>query len=98
MAMVFDHEIDTVHTYKMIKAMQTLGVPYPEGYAQQANKDLVIQEQAIKASLKSDKLNTGTNKEIVAVIAYLQRLGKDIKAAPKEQTTADNDGHAVMGN
>jgi cytochrome c oxidase cbb3-type subunit I/II len=95
---LFDHEIDTVHTYKMIRAMQTLGVPYPDGYAQIANKDIVTQERAIRASLKMDKIPTGPNKEIVALIAYLQRLGKDIKAAPKEQTTAANDGHAVMGN
>ena len=95
---LFDHEIDTVHTYKMIRAMQTLGVPYPDGYAQRANRDLVAQEQAIKASLKADKIGTGANKEIVALIAYLQRLGKDIKAAPKEQTAEANDGHAVMGN
>ena len=91
---LFDREIDTVHTYKMIKAMQTLGVPYPEGYADVANKDVIAQEQSIRASLKVDKINTGANKEIVAVIAYLQRLGKDIKAAPKDVS----DGHAVMGN
>jgi cytochrome c oxidase cbb3-type subunit I/II len=95
---LFDHEIDTVHTYKMIRAMQTLGVPYPDGYAEQANRDLVAQEQSIKASLKSDKISTGANKEIVALIAYLQRLGKDIKSAPKEQTAETNDGHAIMGN
>jgi cytochrome c oxidase cbb3-type subunit I/II len=82
----------------MIRAMQTLGVPYPEGFAEQANKDVIRQELEIKATLKSDKINTGQNKEIVALIAYLQRMGKDIKAAPKEQTTAANDGHAVMGN
>ena len=95
---LFDHEIDTVITYKMIRAMQTLGVPYPEGYAEKANQDVIKQELEIRATLKSDKINTGQNKEIVALIAYLQRMGKDIKAAPKEQTTAANDGHAVMGN
>ncbi|GGA94741.1 cytochrome-c oxidase, cbb3-type subunit I [Puia dinghuensis] len=95
---LFDHEIDTVHTYKMIKAMQTLGVPYPDGYAQQANKDLVNQEQAIRASLKGDKISTGQNKEIVALIAYLQRLGKDIKAAPKAETALAADGQKIMGN
>src|SRR6202012_1616099 len=56
---LFDHEIDTVVTYKMIKAMQTLGVPYPEGYAEQANKDVIKQELEIKATLKGDKINTG---------------------------------------
>ncbi|MDP4215638.1 MAG: cytochrome-c oxidase, cbb3-type subunit I [Bacteroidota bacterium] len=95
---LFDHEIDTVDTYKKIKAMQTLGVPYPDGYAEKANQDIVNQEQTIRASLRSDKIGTGQNKEIVALIAYLQRVGKDIKAAPKEQTAAVNDGHSVMGN
>lgn len=95
---LFDREVDTVITYKMIKAMQVLGVPYPEGYAEQANGDLVKQEAEIKATLKSDKITTGQNKEIVALIAYLQRMGKDIKSAPKEQVTAAKDGHAVMGN
>ena len=95
---LFDREVDTVHTYKMIRAMQILGVPYPEGYAQQANKDVVAQEQQIRASLKGDKIGTGPNKEIVALIAYLQRLGKDIKSAPKEQTASTNDGRAIMGN
>jgi len=95
---LFDHEIDTVTTYKMIRAMQTLGVPYPAGYAEQSNMDLVEQEKGIKTSLKADKISIGQNKEIVALIAYLQRMGKDIKAAPKEQTAAISDGHAVMGN
>jgi len=95
---LFDHEVDTVITYKMIRSMQTLGVPYAEGYAERANEDLVKQEQSIKATLKGDKISTSQNKEIVALIAYLQRMGQDIKAAPKEQTAATNDGHAVMGN
>jgi cytochrome c oxidase cbb3-type subunit I/II len=95
---LFDHEVDTVITYKMIRAMQTMGVPYPAGYAERANQDVVRQEQQIQASLKSDKITTGQNKEIVAVIAYLQRMGKDIKAAPKEQTAAAGEGNKIMGN
>ena len=94
---LFDHEIDTNRTETMIRAMQRLGVPYPAGYATQANSDLASQAASIKASLKADKLGVGSNKEIVALIAYLQRLGKDIKAAPKEQT-AMKDGQQLMGN
>lgn len=93
---LFDHEVDTVDTYKKIRAMQILGVPYPEGYAERANGDLIKQELSIKASLKADKISTGQNKEIVALIAYIQRLGKDIKAAPKDSTVAD--GSNIMGN
>ena len=95
---LFDHEIDTVHTYGKIRAMQTLGVPYPSGYADQANKDLLRQEEAIKASLKGDKISVGQNKEIIAIIAYLQRMGRDIKSAPKDQTASVKDGNEMMGN
>ncbi|HVV03715.1 MAG TPA: cytochrome-c oxidase, cbb3-type subunit I [Puia sp.] len=97
---LFDNELDTSRTEKMVRAMQKLGVPYPDGYAmEQANKDLAAQEKNIHASLQSDKIHAGSNKEIVALIAYLQRLGKDIKSAPKEQTAMkDADGRDVMGN
>ncbi|MBN8852014.1 MAG: cytochrome C oxidase Cbb3 [Sphingobacteriales bacterium 50-39] len=97
---LFDRELDTARTESMIRAMQKLGVPYPDGYAtEQANKDLTAQEKSIRASLQADKIHTGSNKEIMALIAYLQRLGKDIKSAPKEQTAMKGaDGRDVMGN
>jgi len=97
---LLDRELDTARTERMIRAMQKMGVPYPDGYAaEQANKDLAAQEASIHASLKTDKVHTGSNKEVIALIAYLQRLGKDIKAAPKEQTALkDAEGRAIMGN
>ncbi len=94
---LFDDNIDTNRTESMIHAMQKLGVPYPDNYALQANHDLLKQADSIKASLKGDKISTPDTKEIVALIAYLQRLGKDIKLAPKDQTAA-KDGTSVMGN
>jgi len=62
-----------------IRAMQTLGVPYPEGYDKVANDDLMKQGQEIVDRLKEDKINQVPNREIIALIAYLQRLGTDIK-------------------
>jgi cytochrome c oxidase cbb3-type subunit I/II len=81
----------------MIWAMRKLGVPYPEGYEDQANKDLETQAAMISLNLKADKIKSSDHKEIIALIAYLQRLGKDIKAAPKAQL-ASNEGDKVMGN
>lgn len=78
---LFDDEIDKSKTEGIIRAMQTLGVPYPEGYDQQANKELDEQATHIVESLKKDKITTKKEKEIVALIAYLQRMGKDIKNA-----------------
>jgi cytochrome c oxidase cbb3-type subunit I/II len=77
---LFDNEIDTSLTGAKIRAMQTLGVPYPEGFDQQANQDLRDQAKKIKDNLKKEKLSTGSNAEIIALIAYLQRVGTDIKA------------------
>jgi cytochrome c oxidase cbb3-type subunit I/II len=34
--------------------------------------------------LKKDKIETASDAEIVALIAYLQRVGTDIKAGKKE--------------
>ena len=62
-----------------IRTLQRLGVPYPEGYDQQANKDLEDQANAIVANLKESGVEVYPNSEIVALIAYLQRLGTDIK-------------------
>ncbi len=76
---LFDDKIDTTLTPKMIKAMQTLGVPYEKDYAAIANKDLNTQANAIRINLKMEKIEVGKHDEIVALIAYLQRMGTDIK-------------------
>jgi cytochrome c oxidase cbb3-type subunit I/II len=85
---MLDEKVDTAVTGKKIRVMQTLGVPYPAGYDKQANADLIAQGDKIKASLKKDKLNASNTSEIVALIAYLQRVGTDIKAQPKSETAA----------
>lgn len=63
----------------MIKAMKKLGVPYPAGFENTANADMDKQAEKIKQSLAKDKIKVSKNDEIVALIAYLQRLGTDIK-------------------
>lgn len=87
-AWMLDNPIDTASTPAKIRAMQTLGVPYPAGYDQKANADLMIQANAIRINLKIDKIQTSANKEIIALIAYLQRMGTDIKAQTKPQVAA----------
>jgi cytochrome c oxidase cbb3-type subunit I/II len=85
---LLDDKIDTATTGAKIRAMQTLGVPYPLGYDKQANTDLVEQGNKIKESLKKDKLQASSTSEIVALIAYVQRVGTDIKAQPKTETAS----------
>jgi cytochrome c oxidase cbb3-type subunit I/II len=87
---MIENEIDTSMTGAKIRAMQTLGVPYPAGYDKKANADVLSQGRKIQANLKKDKLDATAISEIVAMIAYLQRMGTDIKADTKEQTAAAN--------
>jgi cytochrome c oxidase cbb3-type subunit I/II len=81
-----DNDLDTSSTGPKIRAMISLGVPYPKGYDQIANQDLMKQANEISADLKKNGAGIASNKELVAMIAYLQRLGTDIKANKTEVT------------
>ena len=85
-AWMLDDPIDTASTPAKIRAMQRLGVPYAEGYDQVANTDLMKQAETIRTNLAADKIKTPANREIIAMIAYLQRMGTDIKAMPVAAT------------
>ncbi len=70
--------IDTSATAAKINAMRSLGVPYDKGYENQANKDLMTQANSIRINLKIEGIEVPANREVIALIAYVQRLGKDI--------------------
>ena len=74
---MLDKELDTASTPAKIKAMRTMGVPYDEGYEYIANKDLVNQASMIQSNLLKDSIRVKPNAEVLAIIAYLQRLGTD---------------------
>ena len=91
---LFTKGIDIRRTPKMIRAMQTLGVPYEVDYANKANSDLEAQAKIIVDDLMQNKdvvqimklegIKDLTHTQIVALIAYLQRVGTDIKSVPVE--------------
>lgn len=76
---LFTQQVDMDQTKSMINALRTIGVPYQEGYEQIANEDLVKQAEMIVNNLAKEGIETRKEAEIVALIAYLQRLGTDIK-------------------
>ncbi len=78
-------DLNTNYTSSKIKILQSLGTPYPNGFADIAVDNLKTQAKKIAESLAKDKINQANleNKEIVALIAYLQRLGTDIKVKPE---------------
>ncbi|MBE2288097.1 MAG: cytochrome-c oxidase, cbb3-type subunit I [Chitinophagaceae bacterium] len=80
---LFTDNLDTNITGAKIRAMITLGVPYEAGYDKKANGDLMAQADKIVANLAKDKISIKSNKEIIALIAYLQRVGTDIKLEKK---------------
>ncbi|MEN9420552.1 MAG: hypothetical protein RLZZ107_22 [Bacteroidota bacterium] len=86
-----EDNLDLSLTAKKIRAMQTLGVPYAKEYDQKAVADLKKQAHEIALDIVNTtpkQALTGVNqaslvqdieqKEITALIAYLQRLGVDI--------------------
>jgi cytochrome c oxidase cbb3-type subunit I/II len=59
--------------------MQTLGIPYPKGSDENAENVLIEQALKITVNLQESGIAISHEKEIIALIAYLQRLGTDIK-------------------
>jgi cytochrome c oxidase cbb3-type subunit I/II len=74
--------IDTNALPGRLKALRKVGVPYPAGYENgEAQKDLAAQAAKVVEGLKVGSItNAPADREIIALIAYLQRLGSDIKA------------------
>jgi cytochrome c oxidase cbb3-type subunit I/II len=81
-------DLDTSTTVSKIKVLRQLGTPYQEGYEQIANDDLMAQAKQVAGNLRSEGVEQENleNKEIVALIAYMQKLGVDITA----QAEAEN--------
>jgi cytochrome c oxidase cbb3-type subunit I/II len=78
---LIDNSLDMSLLEGKIKAMRTLGVPYEKGYENDAKADLMKQAEGIVAELKKDGYKVEPDKEIVAMIAYLHKLGRDLKPA-----------------
>ncbi len=84
-AWLLENTLDVSQLPAKIRTLQTLGTPYPAGYAEYALEDLREQAQDIaddlrESGVEDDRLE---EKEIVAIIAFLQRLGTDIKPEPQ---------------
>lgn len=76
---LFEQVIDKNETIGKINALRTIGVPYELGYESKANDDLDMQARRMAEALKMEGIEVKPEAEIIALIAYLQRLGTDIK-------------------
>jgi cytochrome c oxidase cbb3-type subunit I/II len=75
-------KLDTNAIPPRITALRKVGVPYPEGFEQIAVAEANKQAAQVVANLKQGTVTAEPDREIIALIAYLQRLGTDIKIAP----------------
>ena len=86
---MLENDLDISNTAAKINAMRKLGVPYEKGYEKNAVADLVKQSQQIADDLANDPqpIKISPKREVIALIAYIQRLGTDIS---KNKTATTN--------
>ena len=72
-------DLDTSQIGNKLDAMRKLGVPYTDEEVSKAQQLVKEQADAIGNNLADSGVEGMHNKEITALIAYLQRLGTDIK-------------------
>jgi len=70
-----------------LTAMQHLGVPYDDAMVANAKQVYMEQAEQIKGRLAADGVSIAADSQLVAMIAYLQRLGVDGKQAFKEEAS-----------
>jgi cytochrome c oxidase cbb3-type subunit I/II len=75
---LYDQPLDTSHIEGKIITLRRLGVPYPTGYEHAAEGDLHAQAASIAQGLTRGGVPASGDREIIALIAYLQRLGTDL--------------------
>lgn len=77
---LFKKKTDLGVLSKKLSVMQALGVPYSDEQVKTAKADALTQAEAITKRLEKDGVDPKMkNKQIIALIAYLQRLGTDLQ-------------------
>jgi cytochrome c oxidase cbb3-type subunit I/II len=80
---MLEHKLDIEEIEAKLRALRTLGAPYSDAEIELARASIREQATAIAAEVRSQRGPKGlADKEIMALIAYLQRLGTDIKWRP----------------
>jgi cytochrome c oxidase cbb3-type subunit I/II len=77
---LYDATVSAADVAASMGAMQTLGVPYTDVSESYAAAEMKRQGDEIVGRLATGGITARPGTEIIAVIAYLQRLGTDFKA------------------
>jgi cytochrome c oxidase cbb3-type subunit I/II len=78
---LIEDQLNVSNLEAKISAMRKLGVPYQDGYEQIALEELEYQAMEIADDIAANGVEVSSDREIIALIAYLQRLGTDINNA-----------------
>jgi cytochrome c oxidase cbb3-type subunit I/II len=85
---LFSKEADLSVLPNRIAVLKKLGVPYPEQSDAEILADAKAEAERIAADLGTAGAPINPNREIVALIAYLQRMGKSNARPLAEAPTA----------
>lgn len=82
---LYSDKLDTSLTEKKMKVLQSLGTPYTDEDIEKAQKQMARDAQRIADRIKTDLgEEVPSDTEVIALIAYMQKLGKDIKWREKQ--------------
>ncbi len=82
---LIEEDLDYSLLESKIAVMRTLSVPYPLNYEEKALEYSREQANVIVKQLKEANIDCPPDKKIIAMIAYLQRLGTDIKGSSQNK-------------
>lgn len=83
-AWLLTNTLDTSTLARKISVQRTLGVPYPNWTPEQIMTRVDTQAKAIAADLKTAGAYVAGDKEIIALIAYLQQMGHFEAVSPAQ--------------
>ena len=78
---LIDGVVDPADVLASLRALRKVGVPYTDAEIDGATAGMQAQAAAIVARLAQQNITVVPDREIVALIAYLQRLGQDGRRA-----------------
>ena len=90
-AFLSERELDTSLTSRRLSTLRTLGHPYTEAEIESAASDALAAAAVIAESLRGDGVELDgveARSEAIAVIAYLQSLGRAMREAPPVRADA----------
>jgi cytochrome c oxidase cbb3-type subunit I/II len=79
--------LDTRWTSRKLATLRTLGAPYSDAEVERAAEDALAEAEGIAAALRKEGValdETQAHSEAIAVIAYLQSLGRAIAEQPMD--------------